>query len=80
MLISNKLGKYSNMKTLYNGHFGERGKWMLLQRGGKGWERVKYLKKKMLMIAGINVQHNQNVSVKQTPSGTSKNSLFQAPR
>ena len=42
MLISNKLGKYSNMKTLYNGHFGERGKWMLLQRGGKGWERVKY--------------------------------------
>ena len=30
------------------------------------------------MIVGINVQHNQNVSVKQTPSATSKTSLFQA--
>ena len=32
------------------------------------------------MIVGINVQHNQNVSVKQTPSATSKTSLFQGPR
>ena len=45
--------------------------------GGKG----KILKEKIfLMIVGINVQQNQNVSVKQTPSATSKTSLFQAPR